>query len=131
MGIETETNELKNWIILGDVLCAQIKAMANGADEESTKQTVRGILEERFANNIVNPPPVVSSQSLQSAWGQVEVLLPKMQQLTGHPFLLTGTNWLDEVVAVISRWKGNVGRANTWMNWKSVSSQAGIIGLVS
>jgi hypothetical protein len=131
IGIETETSEVKNWIILADDLLAQIKAMANGADEKSTEDTVRGILDEQFANNIVNPPLVVSSQSLQAAWGQVEVLLPKMQQLTGHPFLLTGTNWLDEVLAVISRWKGNIGRANTWMNWNSVSSQAGIIGLVS
>jgi hypothetical protein len=96
---------VKNWIILADDLLAQIKAMANGADEKSTKETVRGILDERFANNIVNPPSMVNSQSLQAAWGQVEVLLPKMQQLTGHPFLLTGTNWLDEVLAVISRWK--------------------------
>jgi hypothetical protein len=59
------------------------------------------------------------------------MLLPKMQQLTGHLFLLTGTRWLDEVLAVISRWKANIGRANTWMNWNSVSSQARMIGLVS
>jgi hypothetical protein len=58
---------------LADDLLAQIKAMVNGADEESTKDTVRGILDERLANNIVNPPSVVgiSSQSLRAAWGQV------------------------------------------------------------
>jgi hypothetical protein len=38
---------------------------------------------------------------------------------------------LDEILAVISRWKANIGRANTWMNWKSISGQAGMIGLVS
>jgi hypothetical protein len=117
--------------IRNDDLLAQIKALANGADEKSTEETVREILDERFANNILHPPPVASSQSLRAAWGQVELLLPKMQQLTGHPFLLTGTHWLDDVLEVISRWKANIGRANTWMNWKSVSSQAGIIGLVS
>ena len=105
--------------------------MANGADEKSTEETVRGILDERFASNIVYPPSVLSSQSLQAAWGQVEGLLPKLQKLTGHSFLLTGTNWLDEVLAVISKWKANIGRANTWMNWNSVSSQAGVIGLVA
>jgi hypothetical protein len=131
IGIETETSEVKNWIALADDLLAQIKALANGADEKSTEETVREILDERFANNILHPPPVASSQSLRAAWGQVELLLPKMQQLTGHPFLLTGTHWLDDVLEVISRWKANIGRANTWMNWKSVSSQAGIIGLVS
>jgi very-short-patch-repair endonuclease len=131
IGIETETGEVKNWKILADDLCAQIKAMANGAGEKSIKDTVRRVLDERFANNTVHPAPVVSSHSVQGAWGQVEGLLPKMQQLSGHPFLLTGPNWLDEVLAVISRWKANIGRANTWMNWKSISSQAGMIGLVS
>jgi hypothetical protein len=131
IGIETETSDVKNWISLADDLLTQIKALANGADEKSTEDRVRGILDERFANNIVHPPLVVSSQSLREAWSQVEMLLPKIQQLTGHPFLLTGTHWLDEVLAVISRWKGNIWRANTWVNWKSVSSQAGIIGLVS
>ena len=131
MGIETETGDQKDWIVLADDLLAQIKTVANGADEKATEDTVRRILDERFANKIVNPPPVVSGQSLQAAWGQIEMLLPKILQLTGHPFLLTGTHWLDEVLAVTSRWKANIGRANTWMNWKSVSSQAGIIGLVS
>jgi very-short-patch-repair endonuclease len=131
MGIETETSEVKNWVGLADSLIAQTKAMANETDEKLTEGMVRGFLDERFANNILNPPSVVGSQSLQAAWGQVEVLLPKMQQLTGRPFLLTGTHWLDEALAVISRWKANVGRANTWMNWKSISLQAGSIGLVS
>ena len=34
MGIETETGEVKKWIILADDLAAQIKGMANGADAE-------------------------------------------------------------------------------------------------
>jgi hypothetical protein len=77
-GIETETSDLKNWTSLADDLLAQIKTIPNGADKESAKDKVRVILDERFANNIVHPPPVVSSQSLQTAWGQVEGLLPKM-----------------------------------------------------
>jgi very-short-patch-repair endonuclease len=132
-GIETEMSEVRNWVVLADDLLAQIKAIANGADERACENTVREFLDNRFSKGIVNPPSVVgaNSQTLRAAWGQVEVLLPKMQQLTDHPFLLTGTHWLDEVLAVIARWKGNIGRANIWMNWKSVSSQAEMIGLVS
>jgi hypothetical protein len=80
IGIETETSDVKNWIALADALLAQIKAMANGADEESTKDMVRGFLDERFANDIVNPPSVVGSQSLQAAWGKVVGLHPKVKQ---------------------------------------------------
>jgi hypothetical protein len=131
MGIETETGEVKKWTILANDLRAQIEGMANGAGAQSSRDKVREFLDERFANSKFSLPPVVNCQSLQAAWGQVEMLLPKMEQLSGHSFLLTGTNWLDEILAVISRWKANVGRANTWMNWKSISAQAGIIGLVS
>jgi hypothetical protein len=92
LGIETETGEVKKWIILADDLAGQIEGMANGAGAKSTRDKVRKFLDEQFDSSKVNLPPVVSCQSLQAAWGQVEMFLTKIHQLSGHPFLLMATN---------------------------------------
>src|SRR6202008_3531152 len=68
---------------------------------------------------------------LSKVWKKTDAVLTRLSELTRIDPIPSSAGWIDELLVIVSRCKANLGRANAWMDWNSISEKGPEIGLQS
>jgi hypothetical protein len=126
-GLDTDAGEMDAWLQLSDQISILVRSIESDPSNHSAGSQLFNYLGGLTPQKISSQPIA----DLSKVWKQTDAVLTRLSELTRIDPIPSSAGWIDELLVIVSRWKANLGRANAWMDWNSISEKAPEIGLQS
>jgi hypothetical protein len=124
-GLETDTRESNRWIQLSDQISTLVRSIQSDSSNHSIGAQLVNFFSKLTAEKIGSSPIV----NFLQLWKQAEAALTGLSELTRIESIPSSAAWIEELIAIVSRWESNLGRASAWIDWNCISEKGQEVGL--
>jgi very-short-patch-repair endonuclease len=127
VGLDTDAGKLDAWVRLSDQISMLVRVIESDPSNHSAGSQLFNYLGALTPQDVSTSPIAV----LPRVWKQTGAVLARLNELTRIEPIPSSSGWIDELLVIVSRWRGNLGRASAWMDWNSLAEKGLEIGLRS
>jgi very-short-patch-repair endonuclease len=126
-GLDTDAGKMDAWVQLSDQISILLRSIeSDPANQSAGSQLINSL--GALTLQKIGASPI---GDLSNVWKQTDAVLTRLSELARIEQIPTSTDWIDELLEIVSRWKANLGLASTWMDWNSLAERGPEVGLES